>query len=227
MIADKMVDFLNHEKLNYQQNSDNCYCYYDYQQSIDLMSQKVDDIIAKSCKEALWFLEYNHLYTVGMSDKIENIIHSIPANIPCFPSKRGGKITYHGPGQRIVYIMLNLKRIHHCQPDIKLFVKQIAQWLIKSLQHLQVKAFTIEKYPGVWIKDRGEIKKIASIGIRLKKWISYYGISININPEMTFFRHIKPCGIEEYGITSLNEMGVSCDKKLLDELLLREFSKVF
>jgi lipoyl(octanoyl) transferase len=197
-----------------------------YEFAANYMEQYVQEIIEAKAQEKIWLVEHDHIYTMGVSAKESDIISK--TEVPFVPSKRGGKITYHGPGMRIIYVMLDLKRTKSgC--DIRQFIKMLENWIISVLAHYDIKAFIREDRVGIWVNHQGIEKKIAAIGIRLKKWVSFHGVAVNINPDLSKFANIIPCGIssDEYGVTSLADMGVRADFQEFDSILKKEFFRQF
>ena len=191
----------------------------EYEFSIKFMKNKVERIISSKENQAIWLLEHPNIYTLGRSAVKSDIKNNI--NIPYIDTDRGGKITYHGPGQKIIYIMLNLKEIFNNQPDIKLFINMLGKWIITILNKNNILAYIDNENIGVWVKDNDINKKIASIGIKLKKWISYHGIALNINPNMNYFNNINPCGILNCKMTSIYKE----NNKLIENYKLNEMIK--
>lgn len=188
------------------------------------MEERVAAIAEGDGGELVWLLEHPPLYTAGTSAKAEDLLD--PDRFPIHKTGRGGQFTYHGPGQRVVYVMLNLKKRN---PDIRAFVRDLEQWLIKSLAAFNITARCHEGRVGVWIpaKNGSGEEKIAAIGIRLRKWISFHGISLNINPDLTHFEGIVPCGLPEFGVTSFEKLGHLVSMPEVDVVLRKEFEKVF
>ncbi len=197
--------------------------YIQYPHAIELMHDRVKQIQCNQAQDMLWLLEHQDIYTIGQSGNSDDILHK--TSIPIVQTSRGGKITYHGPGQRIAYIMLNLNKRNK---DIKEYVYNLEQWIILTLADFDLIGYRKNPYNGVWvnIKDN-KAQKIAAIGIKISKWITYHGISLNINPNLEYYQHIVPCGIAEYGITSMHKMGVKAPIKEIDLALIRNFHKVF
>ena len=191
----------------------------EYEFSMKFMKNKVERIISSEENQAIWILEHPNIYTLGRSAVKSDIKNNI--NIPYIDTDRGGKITYHGPGQKIIYIMLNLKEIFNNQPDIKLFINMLGKWIITILNKNNILAYIDNENIGVWVKDNDINKKIASIGIKLKKWISYHGIALNINPNMNYFNNINPCGILNCKMTSIYKE----NNKLIENYKLNEMIK--
>ena len=195
------------------------------------MEARVADIIAGKASECIWLVEHPPLYTAGTSAKPEDLRE--PDRFDVFTTKRGGQYTYHGPGQRVAYVLLDVAARGR---DIRLFVQQLEAWVIATLDQFNVTGEIREGRVGVWVArpDKptthlGEIPedKIAAIGIRLRKWISFHGISINVEPELTHFDGIVPCGISDHGVTSLVDLGLPVTMEDVDIALLQSFAKVF
>lgn len=194
----------------------------DYPDSIEFMEKKIEDIHKNNCKEFLWFLEHDNIYTAGTSAKQKDLINSNKFKV--YKSSRGGQYTYHGPGQRVVYLMLNLRKKGY---DIRKFISLIEEWIIKSLKDIDVNAVNDRNHVGIWIKDKNSLKKISSIGLRVRKGITFHGISINLNPNLENFKGINPCGNDPKDVTSLEEIGLKNKIKKFDQVLLKNFSTVF
>ena len=194
----------------------------DYPDSIEFMEKKIEDIHKNKCKEFLWFLEHDNIYTAGTSAKKKDLINSNKFKV--YKSSRGGQYTYHGPGQRVVYLMLNLRKKGY---DIRKFISLIEEWIIKSLKDIDVNAVNDKNHVGIWIKDKNSLKKISSIGLRVRKGITFHGISINLNPNLENFKGINPCGNDPKDVTSLEEIGLKNKIKKFDQVLLKNFSTVF
>lgn len=194
----------------------------DYPDSIEFMEKKIEDIYKNNCKEFLWFLEHDNIYTAGTSAKQKDLINSNKFKV--YKSSRGGQYTYHGPGQRVVYLMLNLRKKGY---DIRKFISLIEEWIIKSLKDIDVNAVNDKNHVGIWIKDKNSLKKISSIGLRVRKGITFHGISINLNPNLENFKGINPCGNDPKDVTSLEEIGLKNKIKKFDQVLIKNFSTVF
>jgi lipoyl(octanoyl) transferase len=188
---------------------------YDF--AINFMDKKVEDISMGS-NPAIWFLQHPNLYTYGSSANENDIIDL--KKIPMYQSGRGGKITYHGPGQSICYIFLPLKRVYR-EPDIRRYINDLQATVIKTMLYFGLKCYEKDGMIGVWCNDITLNKplKIAAIGVRVKKWITMHGIAININPDLKYFSRIIPCGIQDYGVTSCASQGL--------DLTIEEFNTVF
>ena len=201
----------------------------DYKIAEDTMSKRVEDIISKRKTELIWFLEHDNIFTLGTSAKTSDFKSDV--NIPMYQTKRGGKTTYHGPGQRIVYMMLDLR---NGKKDIKQVVWNIEEWLILVLKDLGILGYRIPGMVGVWVKDPSSVnldgthdKKIAALGLRIKKWVTFHGLALNVNPNLNFFTDINPCGIPGKGVTSLHELGVKIKMADVDKVFKQTFSKIF
>lgn len=203
----------------------------DYNTAVAFMEDRVADIAAGRAEECIWLLEHPPLYTAGTSAKPKDLTD--PDRFPVFPSKRGGEYTYHGPGQRVIYVMLDVGKRGH---DIRLFVKQLETWVISALAEFNVQGEIRDGRVGVWVprKDKPLTvsgkpaeDKIAAIGIRLRKWISFHGISINVEPDLDHFTGIVPCGIRDYGVTSLVDLGLPVTMADVDVALQKTFAKAF
>ncbi|MEG9862009.1 MAG: lipoyl(octanoyl) transferase LipB [Parvularculales bacterium] len=197
-----------------------------YREAEHEMMARATAIAKGSMEELVWLLEHEPLYTAGTSAKPEDIL--TPDRFPVYKTGRGGQYTYHGPGQRVVYVTLNLKRRN---PDVRAFVCNLETWLIKTLAHFDVIGETRKDRIGVWVQ-RGEglntrEDKIAAIGIRLRRWVSFHGISLNVNPNLEHFSGIVPCGITSHGVTSLADLGITASMADVDDALKETFQDVF
>ena len=187
------------------------------------MEQRVADIYAGIQPETIWLLEHPPLYTAGTSAKAHDLID--PHRFPVYQSKRGGQYTYHGPGQRVIYVMLDLNKRGQ---DVRCFVRDLERWVIATLAEFGITGEIRKDRVGVWVKRAGGREdKIAAIGIRVRKWISFHGISINVHPDLSHFDGIVPCGIAQHGVTSFADMGRPILYHELDAALRRNFDKVF
>lgn len=197
-----------------------------YQLAVSEMEARVALIADGRAAELIWFLEHPPLYTAGTGANAADLVD--PDRFPVHPAGRGGQYTYHGPGQRIVYVMLDLNRRGR---DVRAFVSQLESWLINSLQRLGISAERRTDRVGVWVDRPGSTTgtedKIAALGIRLRRWVSYHGISLNVNPDLSHYDGIIPCGISEHGITSLEQLGIKASMSDVDTALMTEFSALF
>ena len=203
----------------------------DYAAAVERMEQLVADIRQGSTPERVWLLEHPALYTAGTSANPSDLLDG--DRFPVHKTGRGGEYTYHGPGQRVAYVLLDLSRR---KPDVRAFVAGLERWLINSLDQLNIKGRVHEDRVGVWVErpDKPRLTngsaredKIAAIGIRLRKWVSFHGVSINIEPDLDHFSGIVPCGIAEHGVTSLVDLGHPISMDEFDSVLRREFEKLF
>jgi lipoyl(octanoyl) transferase len=203
----------------------------DYQEAVAFMEARVAAIAAGEADECVWLLEHPPLYTAGTSARPEDLTD--PDRFPVYESKRGGEYTYHGPGQRVAYVMLDLNKRGR---DVRLFVKQLETWVIAALDEFNVKGEIRDGRVGVWVqRDDKSLTitgqpaedKIAAIGLRLRKWVSFHGISINVEPELDHFSGIVPCGIREHGVTSLVDLGLPVTMADVDTALRKTFAEVF
>ena len=194
----------------------------DYEHSINLMENAVKNIISGNVQEQIWLLEYEPIYTKGTSGRDSDIIDKM--NIPVLKTKRGGQITYHGPGQRIIYPLLKLRNY---QKDVRCYIWMLEEWLIKTLDSFNVKSHRQTGDVGVWISGQDGEEKIAAIGVRISKWISSHGVSVNIKPDLSKYGGIVPCGIKDRGVTSLSQMGLNISYEDFDEELKKAFFEVF
>ncbi|MGQ0527598.1 MAG: lipoate-protein ligase B [Alphaproteobacteria bacterium] len=229
-----------------------------YEEALSYMDERVAKINEGSAGECVWLLEHPPLYTAGTSAKDTDLLD---ARFPVYKSGRGGQYTYHGPGQRVAYVMLDLKkRSQNCipresgdlgcvekdsrfrgkstgsVPDIKKYVCSLEEWIIRTLAEFDVRGERRDGRIGIWVDTpahpahAGDVKsekKIAAVGVRIRHWVTLHGISINVNPDLTHFSGIVPCGIAEHGVTSLWEWGVKASMQELDEALKKQWPFVF
>ncbi len=202
-----------------------------YEDAVSFMEDRAQKIAEGSAGELIWLLEHPPLFTAGTSAKIDDLTD--PDRFPVYPSKRGGQYTYHGPGQRVVYVMLDLNKRGR---DVRAFVKMLETWVIETLAEFNVHGEIRDGRVGVWVeRDDKPLTisgakaedKIAAIGIRLRKWISFHGISINVEPDLDHFSGIVPCGITEHGVTSLVDLGLPVTMSDLDVALVSTFNRLF
>lgn len=197
-----------------------------YSHALEVMQKRVSDIQSGAAPSALWLLEHNHMYSAGTGANDNELL--VKDKHPVYQTGRGGKYTYHGPGQRVAYVMLDIKQVHNQAPDLKKFVSQLETWIINTLSDFRIVGETRNGRIGIWVKNTdGTEDKIAAIGIRVQKWISFHGVAININTKLDEYNGIIPCGISEHGVTSLQKMGVSVSMEDFDNSLKKHFAKVF
>lgn len=193
-----------------------------YRQAMDRMDAHVNAIAHGTEPERVWLLEHPPLYTAGTSAHAEDLV--APDRFPVFKTGRGGQYTYHGPGQRVAYAMLDLKRRGS---DVRAYVTGLEQWIIDTLDQFNVKGERREDRVGVWVRRGEREDKIAAIGIRVRHWVTFHGISINVNPDLEHFGGIVPCGIREHGVTSLVDLGQPVSMTDLDVALKKTFTRTF
>jgi lipoyl(octanoyl) transferase len=197
-----------------------------YPDAIAFMEQRVADIVADKEPECLWFLEHPPLYTAGTSANPDDLLQS--DRFPVYESKRGGEYTYHGPGQRVVYLMLDLRKRGR---DVRRFVQQAENWVIQTLNDFNIHSHVTKGRVGVWVPrpDKGDERedKIAAIGLRIRRWVSFHGISINVEPELEHFSGIVPCGISDQSVTSMVDLGYPVSMAELDKALIENFEAAF
>ena len=202
-----------------------------YPQALAEMEARVEAIIAGRAPELVWLLEHPPLYTAGTSARPQDLLE--PDRFPVHSTRRGGEYTYHGPGQRVAYVMLDLDRRGR---DVRAFVRKLEDWVIRTLAEFAVKGERRPGRVGVWVvrPDRPAQPdgspaedKIAAIGVRLRRWVSFHGIAINLEPDLAHFGGIVPCGIREHGVTSLVDLGLPVTMADLDVALERAFREVF
>ena len=202
-----------------------------YKEALAFMEARVAAIRDGSARELIWLVEHPPLYTAGTSARAEDLIDA--ARFPVYDARRGGEYTYHGPGQRVAYVMLDLKRRRE---DVRAFVAALEEWIIGALARFNVRGERREDRVGVWVSrpdcpplgdGRPAEDKIAAIGIRLRRWVSFHGIAINVEPELSHFDGIVPCGIRGYGVTSLVDLGLPVTMSELDLALKASFADVF
>jgi len=198
-----------------------------YDEAVAIMDTRAAQIAAGSSPELVWLVEHPPLYTAGTSANPADVIE---ARFPVYESGRGGQLTYHGPGQRVVYLMLDLKRRG---PDVRRFVVTLEDWIIHTLAAFNVRAERREDRIGVWVRRRekgeGCEDKIAAIGIRVRQWVTLHGMALNVDPDLSHFSAIVPCGVSEkrYGVTSLADLGIPISMAEVDMVLRREFEQLF
>jgi lipoyl(octanoyl) transferase len=198
-----------------------------YAEAVAAMEARVADIAAHRAPELVWLLEHPPLYTSGTSGKDADLLDP---RFPLFATGRGGQLTYHGPGQRVAYAMLDLRRR---RPDVRAYVASLEQWIIRTLAAFDVRGERREDRVGVWVsrpdKGPGFEDKIAAIGVRLKHWVSFHGISLNVEPDLAHFDAIVPCGVVDprFGVTSLVDLGHPVTMADIDMALRQSFEEVF
>ena len=198
-----------------------------YPESVEAMEIRATAIADRTAPELVWLLEHPPLYTSGTSGKQDDLLDP---RFPLFTTGRGGQLTYHGPGQRVAYVMLDLKRR---RPDVRAYVASLEEWIIRTLDAFNVRGERREDRVGVWVKrpDKGvgHEDKIAAIGVRLRRWVSFHGIALNVEPDLSHFSAIVPCGVVDarYGVTSLVDLGLPVTIEDVDVALRQAFTEVF
>jgi lipoyl(octanoyl) transferase len=185
-----------------------------YEEAVTTMEGRVQAIIGGSAPEMAWLLEHPPLYTAGTSARPSALLDA--KTLPIHETGRGGQYTYHGPGQRVAYVMIDLAKRKR---DVRAFVAALEQWIIDTLGVFGIKGERRDGRVGIWVNQNGEDRKIAALGIRLRRWVSFHGIAINVNPDLSHFEGIVPCGLSHYGVTSCEALGVSLSLSELDEAL--------
>lgn len=202
-----------------------------YEEAVAFMERRAGEIAGGTAHELIWLVEHPALYTAGTSADAADLTD--PDMFPVFKTGRGGQYTYHGPGQRVVYVMLDLSRRRR---DVRAFVAALEKWTIETLAQFNIKGETRDDRVGVWVQRQQKAAtangqcaedKIAAIGIRLRKWVSFHGISINVEPDLSHYGGIVPCGIAEHGVTSLVDLGLPVTMDDLDIALKQQFQIVF
>ena len=194
----------------------------DYLQAVERMEREAAAIRTDGAPERVWLLEHDHVYTAGTSALADELLET--GGVPVHRTGRGGRFTYHGPGQRVGYVMLDLKAR---KPDVRAYVHALEEWLIRALATLGV---TAERRPGrvgLWVEGAAGEAKIAAVGVRLKRWVSLHGVALNVDPDLARFAGIVPCGLREFGVTSLAELGETTERAAIDAALEAAFLEVF
>lgn len=195
----------------------------DYNEALNFMEERVAKINEGQASELVWLVEHPPLYTSGTSSKESDLL--TPKRFPVYYAGRGGQYTYHGPGQRVVYVMLDLNKRGR---DVRKYVADLERWIIESLAEFNVIGETREGRVGVWVeRDGGREDKIAAIGVRVRKWVTFHGICINVEPDLNHYSGIVPCGISEHGVTSLVDLGLPVNMNDLDATLKKTWDKIF
>lgn len=202
-----------------------------YPFALQEMEKRIAKIASGEANERIWLLEHPPIYTAGTSAKKSDLLS--PDRFPVYQTGRGGEYTYHGPGQRVIYIMLDLKRR---KQDVRSFISALEEWIIRTLADFNVKGERREDRVGVWVvrpdrpsplQNEPAEDKIAAIGIRLRKWVSFHGIALNVEPDLSHYSGIVPCGISDHGVTSLVDLGLPITMTDVDVALRSNFEKIF
>ncbi len=195
----------------------------DYEQAVQAMEARVAAIRAGRAGELVWLLQHPPLYTAGTSARDTDLLQ--PDRLPVYRTGRGGQYTYHGPGQRIAYVMLDLQRR---KMDIRRYVELLEEWLITALGRFNLRGERREGRVGIWI-DRGQGRedKIAAVGVRVRRWVTYHGVALNVEPDLSHYAGIVPCGVQEHGVTSLVDLGLPIEMAEVDVQLASAWDEVF
>ena len=192
----------------------------DYDESMRILEKRVDDVFLGKKKEFLWILEHKTIYTAGKSSKEKDILNK---KLKIKKTNRGGKITVHSPGQKVVYFVLNLNKR---KKDIRKLINNVENCIINVLKNYGIKSYSDKDNIGIWINKKNEIKKVGAIGIRVKKWIAYHGFAINVKNDLGMYKNIVPCGIKNKGVTSLKELGIK-NISNIDKVIIKNFLNIF
>ena len=192
----------------------------DYIESMKILEKRVEDVLSGHKSELLWILEHNTVYTAGTSSKEEDLINK---DLKVIKTNRGGKHTLHSPGQKIVYFVLNL---NNREKDIRKLVNKIESCIIQILKEFQIKSYADKKNIGIWVNDENKSKKIAAIGVRVKKWIAYHGFALNLSNDLSLYKKIIPCGIKNKEVTNIKELGIN-NFEGIEKIITNKFLDVF
>jgi lipoyl(octanoyl) transferase len=192
-----------------------------YPDAVAFMEVRASAIADDGARELVWLVEHPEIYTAGTSAKAADLLD---ARFPVFKTGRGGQYTYHGPGQRVGYVMLNLKRR---KADVRAYVHDLEEWLIGALAQFNIKGERREGRIGIWVRRESREDKIAAIGVRVRRWVTFHGVSINVDPDLTHFSGIVPCGVSDHGVTSLHDLGLPVTMTDVDVALKKSFADVF
>ncbi len=193
-----------------------------YPDAVAEMEQRVAAIESGAEPELLWRLEHPPLYTAGTSASVDELIDA--KRFPVYATGRGGRYTYHGPGQRVVYVLSDLRERGR---DLHAHIFRLEEWIIQVLREFGVNGERREGRVGIWVNNKGREEKIAAIGVRVRRWITYHGLALNVSPDLSHFSGIVPCGINEYGVTSLQALGINASLNEVDAAFRRQSSKIF
>tara|TARA_B100001093_G_C26570576_1_gene902754 strand:+ start:200 stop:826 length:627 start_codon:yes stop_codon:yes gene_type:complete len=194
----------------------------DYESAINFLERRVEKVFNKEAPELIWILEHSNVYTCGTSGKTEELLNQ--NKFPIFKTSRGGKWTYHGSGQKIVYFVLNL---NNREKKIKKLINDIEKWIISILNNYQIKAKNDKKNIGIWIRVKDQDFKIAAIGIKVKKWIAFHGFALNINVDKNNYKGIIPCGINDKGIINFCELRNIPKEDSFNKIIVKKFKEIF
>lgn len=193
----------------------------EYNHAVSFMEDKVQRILEQGDPDFVWLLEHPPLYTAGTSAKTEDMLNP---TFPVYQTGRGGQYTYHGPGQRIAYVMMDIRRRG---TNIRRYVHDLEEWVITALKDFGIKGERRPGRIGIWVATNGSEAKIAAIGVRVRRWVTYHGVSINLSPDLSHYNGIVPCGIKGYGVTSLKALGIEASMPELDKALFDSWDFIF
>ena len=194
-----------------------------YDEAIGFMEARVAGIVGGDAPETVWLLEHPPLYTAGTSAAPDELLDT--SILPVFQTGRGGRYTYHGPGQRVAYVMLDLRQRGR---DVRAYVRNLEQWIITALDQFNIRGERRDGRVGIWVdRGGGREDKIAAIGVRVRHWVTFHGISINVEPDLAHYSGIVPCGIEDQGVTSLVDLGIPITMPEVDTILRQSFNDIF
>ena len=192
-----------------------------YDRAVSFMENRAQMIREQGVNDLVWLLEHPPLYTAGTSADVRDLIN--PA-FPVYQTGRGGQYTYHGPGQRVAYAMVDLQKRG---ADLRRYICDLEEWIIGALKTFDVQGERRDGRIGIWVNTKNSEAKIAAVGVRVRKWVTYHGVSINLNPDLLHYNGIVPCGIKDYGVTSLQALGVNVPMSALDEALRDSWNNIF
>ncbi len=192
----------------------------DYLKSMKILEERVNDVYQGKKSEFLWLLEHKPVYTAGASSKRSDLLNK---NVKVIKASRGGKHTYHGPGQRVVYFVLNL---NNREKDIRKLINKIEKCVIDILKNYNIKSYSDKKNIGIWVREHNKEEKITAIGIKVKKWIAYHGFALNLNTDLSKYNAIIPCGINDRGITSFKKLDIK-NYKDINKVIVNKFLNTF
>ena len=192
-----------------------------YDHAVSFMESRVQMIRGQGANDLVWLLEHPPLYTAGTSADVKDLIN--PA-FPVYQTGRGGQYTYHGPGQRIGYVVMDL---HKRGSELRRYICDLEEWMIGALKNFDVRGERRAGRIGIWVTTKNSEAKIAAVGVRVRKWVAYHGVSINLDPDLSHYNGIVPCGIKDYGVTSLQALGIKASMSELDDALYDSWKGIF
>jgi lipoyl(octanoyl) transferase len=196
----------------------------EYLATLKIMEDKVLNIIEGKSPETVYLLEHEEVYTAGTSHDPKELLET--SKIPVIQTGRGGKYTYHGPGQAVIYPIIDLRKEYR-KKDIKQYIESLELAVINTLKEYNIDAYTIKDKVGIWVNKNNMPAKIGAIGVRIKKWVTYHGIAVNITTNLQNYKGIIPCGISDFPVTSLNELGIATSVEMFNSIFKKEFENIF